>query len=383
MLYQNALFEDLASPALAYLPYGGIDFGEAVAIASAVGTGDASAFYSAWSAAADRRVQQAQQAQTAGRGESARALLLKAACFYGISYRPLFGTPVDPRLTVAFNRQMGAFAKAVAMFDSPAKELHIPYESTTLPAYSFAADRAVDRRDPLLIFTSGYDTTVTDDYFASAVAATRRGYDCFVYDGPGQGAPLILEGITMRPDWENVVTPVIDFIKTIPEYSERPLVLLGWSFGGYLVLRAAAHESRLAACVADPGLSGAMSVFGRVAGIADAGQLQQKVDADPGLRWRFVQRGFWVQGKSTLPDFLTEMQRYDLGDSAKQIQCPTLLTMAENDPLASGAQQLYDTLTCPKTLLHFAAADGAGGHCEMGNRSLLNNAVLDWLDDTV
>lgn len=383
MLYQDALLDDLASLALAYIPYGGIDYGEAKSIAQTVGAGDATAFYDAWSAAADRRTQQAQRAQTAGHGESARALFLKAACFYGISYRPLFGTPVDPRLTAAFNSQMDAFAKAVAMFDSPAKALDVPYQSTTLPAYSFAAERGVDHRDPLLIFTSGYDTTVTDEYFASIVAATRRGYDCFVYDGPGQGAPLIRDGIPMRPDWENVVTPVIDFIKATPEYSERPLVLLGWSFGGYLALRAAAHESRLAACVADPGLSGAMSVFGRVTGGANADQLQQKVDADPGLHWRFVQRGFWVQGKSTLAEFLTEMQRYDLGDSAKQIVCPTLLTMAENDPLAAGAQQLYDRLTCPKTLLHFEALDGAGGHCEMGNRSLLNGAVLDWLDDTI
>jgi pimeloyl-ACP methyl ester carboxylesterase len=211
----------------------------------------------------------------------------------------------------------------------------------------------------------------------------RRGYDCFVYDGPGQGEPLIRGGLAMRPDWENVVTPVIDYIKAIPEYSERPLVLLGWSFGGYLALRAAAHESRLAACVADPGLSGAMSVFGRVTGGASADQLQQKIDADPGLHWRFVQRGFWVQGKATLSEFLTEMQRYDLGDSVKHIQCPTLLTMAENDPLAAGAPHLYDSLTCPKTLLHFSAEDGAGGHCEMGNRSLLNSTVLDWVDETM
>jgi len=28
-----------------------------------------------------------------------------------------------------------------------------------------------------------------------------------------------------------------------------------------------------------------------------------------------------------------------------------------------------------------SAAEGAGGHCEMGNRSLLNGRVLDWLDE--
>ncbi len=31
--------------------------------------------------------------------------------------------------------------------------------------------------------------------------------------------------------------------------------------------------------------------------------------------------------------------------------------------------------------MRFTVAEGAGGHCEMGNRSLLNNRVLDWLDE--
>jgi hypothetical protein len=37
-------------------------------------------------------------------------------------------------------------------------------------------------------------------------------------------------------------------------------------------------------------------------------------------------------------------------------------------------------LTCPKELMRFASAEGAGDHCEMMNRSLLNRRVLDWLD---
>ena len=40
-------------------------------------------------------------------------------------------------------------------------------------------------------------------------------------------------------------------------------------------------------------------------------------------------------------------------------------------------------LTCPKALLEFTAAEGAGGHCEMGNRSLAMLRMLDWLDTTL
>ncbi len=54
---------------------------------------------------------------------------------------------------------------------------------------------------PLIIFNNGYDCTVTDTYFACAVAASRRGYHSLLFDGPGQGSMLYEHGIPLRPDW--------------------------------------------------------------------------------------------------------------------------------------------------------------------------------------
>lgn len=71
-----------------------------------------------------------------------------------------------------------------------------------------------DRR-PLIILNNGYDATITDTYFASAVAASRRGYHSLLFDGPGQGAMLYEHGVPLRPDWEVVVTAVVDFALTL------------------------------------------------------------------------------------------------------------------------------------------------------------------------
>lgn len=57
--------------------------------------------------------------------------------------------------------------------------------------------------------------------------------------------------------------------------------------------------------------------------------------------------------------------------------------MAQNDPLANDAVAFHDALRCPRKLLEMSSRDGAGDHCEMGNRSLLNRKVLDWLDDVL
>ena len=96
-----------------------------------------------------------------------------------------------------------------------------------------------------------------------------------------------------------------------------------------------------------------------------------------------MKRGFWVTGASDLRTFLAIAERYTLEGRIAAIRCPTLLTAAEHDPLAAGAASFHAALRCPKRLVHFTDADGAGDHCEMNNRSTVNGVVLDWLDETL
>ena len=251
---------------------------------------------------------------------------------------------------------------------------------------------------PLIIFTNGYDATITDMYFASAVAASRRGYHCLLFDGPGQGEMLYEQGARLRPDWEAVIAAVVDFAVTQPIVDPVRIVLSGWSLGGHLAPRAASGEPRIAALIADPGtwsIAGgfredAIQLLGvpreAAADLASLdrdtlGRLDAFIRGNRGLHWKVIQRGFWVHGVKSLRDYLREAQRYTMEGRAEQIQCPTLLTMAENDSLCASAASFFDALRCPKTLLRFSAAEGAGEHCEMQNRSALNRRVLDWLDD--
>ena len=123
--------------------------------------------------------------------------------------------------------------------------------------------------------------------------------------------------------------------------------------------------------------------------LADMGALDPRIieamDAfirgDRQLNWKVVQRGFWVHGVSDLRAYLASTELFTMRGRAELIRCPTLLTQAEGDGLGAGAGAFHDALRCPKTLMRFTAAEGAEGHCEMGNRSLLNGRVLDWLDE--
>ena len=203
----------------------------------------------------------------------------------------------------------------------------------------------------------------------------------------------------MRPDWENVVTPVMDYTLSRPEVDPGRVALIGWSFGGYLAPRAASGEHRLVACIADPGqwdmfeaIKRILPRFGISSEIVDSlpnvdpKALQPFVEAverSPQLTWTFKQRSLWVHGLDSMTDYLRIAPQYRLSDRVNKIRCPTLIAWAENDPVASFAETLYEALTCPKTLLRFITAEGAGDHCEMNARTLSHQRAFDWLDEVL
>ncbi|MFT3900796.1 MAG: alpha/beta fold hydrolase [Gordonia sp. (in: high G+C Gram-positive bacteria)] len=398
-IFTDPLLDEFGQWPLGYAPYGGGDVDELRAIAATVGDGGADAFYDAFTTAADRLAHDAAAAEAAGHFAAARELHLRASSYYAAAYHPLYGSPVDPRLIDAFDKQVVELNSGLSLGPEPSGPTRIPYDDTTLPGYLIPAANAGGGRRPLIIFTNGYDATITDMYFASAVAASRRGYHCLLFDGPGQGEMLYHHGMPMRPDWEHVITQVVDWALRQDIVDAGRIVLSGWSLGGYLAPRGASGEHRLAAVVADPGqwdVGAAMTTMATALGVsADAATHPKTIDAatiakmmgvitaDPRLRWMIVQRGFWVNGVDNLADFLAATLRYTLDDVGRHISCPVLVTSAENDFLSQGADRFTAELGDRVTRVRFTAAEGAGMHCEMLNRPLLNERVLDWLDTTL
>jgi pimeloyl-ACP methyl ester carboxylesterase len=82
-------------------------------------------------------------------------------------------------------------------------------------------------------------------------------------------------------------------------------------------------------------------------------------------------------------DWLRITPQYSLSDRVDGIRCPTLITWAQNDPVAGDAEKLYEALTCPKTLVRFTNDEGAGDHVEMDARKLFHQRTFDWLDETL
>lgn len=246
---------------------------------------------------------------------------------------------------------------------------------------------------------SGYDGTCEEMHAFGAAAGQERGYHVVTFDGPGQPAALHFDGLHFRPDWEHVVTPVLDWVLGRPEVDPNRVALLGASMGGLLAPRAAAFEHRLASCVAfdgvyDMGLTAAAWMPGSRADVeamlraesapeVDA-TIERLMEANPNIRWAAT-HGQYALGVDSPRALFAAFLDYTLADGiAEQITCPTLVCEAGSDIFFEGQPQLLlDHLTCPKTLLQFTDAEGAGAHCQAGAQRLAFARIYDWLDGIV
>jgi alpha-beta hydrolase superfamily lysophospholipase len=369
----------------------GAQIGEVWTIAAQIRVGDAASWFNAWLSYADRLYDLAVKSHAAGHRVSACNAFLRASNYYRAAYIFMFALPIDPRVIEAYEKQTDSFQKAAALFEQSIEVLKIPYENTTLPGYFIKPDASNTARRCLLC-TGGYDGTCEELFFSVADGALKRGYNVLIFDGPGQGGALVMQKLPMRADWENVVTPVVDYLLTRPDVDSARIALYGGSFGGYLAPRAAAFEHRVAACIADaalfdPALSKKMFPPEIASALAknDVAVLQpffSKLQEDTTQRF-ILGRGIWVHGATTPWEYFRMFQAYSLADVAKNIQCPTFVAEAENDRRRGGGKDLYNALQCPKEYVLFAASEGAGEHCEAGAREVFFQKMFGWLDPII
>lgn len=386
-LMPDGLFEAQLIRAMAYASSGGAELGEMLGTAERITKADAELWYSEWLATAERAAQQAQSSTTR---IDARNAWFRASNYFRTAGIFLMGAPVDPRFRDTSHRATEAFREGAKLLDNPAEPVRIPYQETTLPGYFF---RAGDGRRATMILTNGYDGIVEELYFALGAAALERGYHVLAFDGPGQGSVILDQEIPFRPDWEAVVTPVVDFALTRPEVDADALVLYGWSFGGYLAPRAASGEHRLAACIAD---SGPADILTLMKSRFPGDMLQQVLDGDatacaqvdhalgglmghPTAGWS-MRRNLWVHQLGRPSDYVRMAQAYSMSGREQLIDCPTFFCTTEGDDLGVQMSDLAARVGDLADFVLFRNADDVTGHCEMSNRAALYREVFSWLD---
>src|SRR6202043_564227 len=141
---------------------------------------------------------------------------------------------------------VAVYRQSLPHLDPPAQRLEIPFEGRFIPGNLRLATH--ERRPPLVIIVPGLDSS-KEELFAIEEEVLRRGMATLTIDGPGQSENSV--HFAIRPNWETVITPLLDDLAGRGLGVDLGRIgLIGISMGAIYGPRAAAHEPRLRAVVA-------------------------------------------------------------------------------------------------------------------------------------
>jgi dienelactone hydrolase len=184
------------------------------------------------------------QAGIRGRSLSAAQAYQRAAWCYHLGKFLWFE---EPALHAELrDRSVDVYRRALPHLDPPAERLEIPFEGRSIPGH-LRRSRDVTR-PPLVIIVPGLDSS-KEELFAIEEDFLKRGLATLTIDGPGQSENSV--HFAIRPNWETVITPLLDHLarRDLGVDQER-IGLMGISMGAIYGPRAAAHEKRVRALVA-------------------------------------------------------------------------------------------------------------------------------------
>jgi Esterase FrsA-like len=392
--------------ALGAAGYACADVGEVVTAINAANQAGATiqSFVDAFSGLADRTGAYASQARSSGQKVTAREAHLRASEYYAQALFFVLGTDAPSREADLFAAGRRHWNAAVRLFGPEVVRVRIPYEKTMLPGWFLRPDASGHAR-PTVIVNNGSDGQVVEAYAYGAAAAVQRGWNALLFDGPGQGTLLFEREIPFRPDWEKVVTPMVDWLVKRSDVDADRIALTGWSMGGELVARAAVFEKRLAAVVSDPGSVNIWLAWPEnlrtLAASGDAAEVNRIWNAEivPVLT---ADEAFDIKKRGEIfgAEFLKEaregkvptdfsllakrIQQYEVQSVAARVKTPMLVTDYELEQFYPGqARELYELLAGPKDYVTFNVSQGAEYHCAPMAPQFRNEIVFNWLDDTV
>ena len=197
-----------------------------------------------------------------------------------------------------------------------------------------------------------------------------------MYDGPGQGFALRMNGIPFRHDIENVITPIIDYcLENFEGIDEENIILFGISFGGFLVPRAAIYDERVRMCIVDPGNANWCGAF------AKRLEMIQKMPKEVRpAQLDFMLEDYIYKHGATSETICDELRKFDNTDIIKDLDCLTIVMDGTSEMTQGEAKVFYDMLECEKEYLLFDEDSGSQMHAQMGGYATASEMLLDLVE---
>jgi pimeloyl-ACP methyl ester carboxylesterase len=368
---------------------GAAELGECMETMERITANDFGSWVAEWEKTAVRVLDHARQLEKRDRPGAREAFMrasnyFRMACFYAAH--------TDPRHKDLWSKSRDCFHRMAALSEYPIEKVGIKFEGAVLPGYFMPAGR---ENRPTLIAIGGFDSTKEELYCWIGSAAREYGWNCLVFEGPGQwGALMDNPGLVFRPDYEKPVGAAVDHLMTRGDIDKEKIAVIGYSMGGYLCVRGAL-DPRIKACipntlVVDCGAAakaGMNKMIKREALMDKAFKFLLKINTP--ARWAF-QHSAWVLGVSSASEWVKAYEKFTLlGFEGALKGKPMLFLFSEDDIIdaaapdkiiAAGLLDYIKSLDCPRYVRLFTKREGASGHCQMGGLSYAREAVFGWLE---
>jgi 2,6-dihydroxypseudooxynicotine hydrolase len=306
----------------------------------------------AWEAVGDDQEAHARGLAERGRLVSAGEAFALAALFYHYGQVVLF-RDLETKDRLSRKRER-AFRTGEPYLVPPARSFSVDLpDGGKLYAY-LRLPSGASSRVPCVLINPGADS-VKEENLAFSDVLLERGLGAVCFDGPGQGETR--QHLPFVDDYERSIEPLMERVAREPGVDPDRLGIVGFSFGGYLAPRVAAHIDRLRAC----------AVFG---GCYDMSYWERMPDL---LKEDFV----YVFGVNTWDEAGQRARRISLEPVLPRLRQPFMIVHGKRDGIFpwTDAEKMAARAAGPTELLIFEDGD----HCchNLSHRS--KPAVADWM----
>ncbi|MBQ9384709.1 MAG: alpha/beta fold hydrolase [Ruminiclostridium sp.] len=265
----------------------------------------------------------------------------------------------------------------------------VPYENVMLPVMHVKPSG--ECRGKILIH--GGNDSYFEEFLFSLLYLQEKGFEVYLFEGPGQGGVMRTQGMHFTHEWEKPVKAVLDF------FDLSDITIVGISLGGYLAPRAAAFDKRITKVVA-------WSVFPCFQDILVSMQPQstqrafhtlmklrarpllnlvfgKKAKSSPIIDWG-IKHGCYAYEAKDAYSYAKKLKLYDLAPIADRITQDVLILGANGDHFIDykliGKE--INMLTNVKSLTFrlFTDKEQAQNHCNVGNGKLALDTICSWIE---
>jgi len=272
--------------------------------------------------------------------------------------------------------------------DPRIEKLNVPYENVKLPVMHVVPNG----KSKGTILLHGGNDSYFEEFLFTVLYLQEQGFEVYMFEGPGQGGVMRLQGMHFTHEWENPVKAVLD------HFGLSDVTIIGISLGGYLAPRAAAFDKRITKVVAwsvfpcfqdvivgmqKPAVQKMFYLFMKLHARPLINLVfGKKAKKEPVIDWG-IKHGCYAYEAKDAYSYAKKLKLYDLEPVADKITQDMLIIGANQDHFIDyrliGREIIMLKNVKSLTFRLFTDKEDAQNHCNVGNGKVVLDTICSWI----